>query len=134
LRGLRSWVGFRQTGVEYERQARHAGHTKYNLLRLVRLALDGLVSFSHLPLRIASSMGFVVSTISMALALYYLVLRLMGSREPAGFAALIIAVLFLGGVQLITIGIMGEYVGRIFDEVKNRPVYIALQEEGFGRT
>lgn len=133
LRGLRSWVGFRQTGVEYERQARHAGRTKYNLWRLIKLAVDGLVSFSYLPLRIASSLGFVVSTISLTVGLYYLVLRLMGSREPAGFAALIVAVLFLGGVQLITIGIMGEYVGRIFDEVKERPVYIPLEEEGFDR-
>ena len=130
LRGLRSWVGFHQTGVEYERQVRHAGRTKYNFWRLVKLAVDGLVSFSYLPLRIASSLGFVVSFLSMIAGFYYLVLRLSGSREPAGFAAVIVAVLFLGGVQLITIGIMGEYVGRIFDEVKNRPVYVALEEEG----
>ena len=131
LRGLRSWVGFRQTGVEYERQARYAGRTKYDFWRLTRLAVDGLVSFSFLPLRIASSIGFLVSVVSMIVAFYYLVLRLSGSQEPAGFAAIIVAVLFLGGVQLITIGIMGEYVGRIFDEVKSRPVYIVLEEEGF---
>ena len=130
LRGLRSWVGFRQIGVEYERQARYAGRTKYDFWRLMRLAVDGLVSFSFLPLRIASSIGFLVSVVSMIVALYYVVLRLSGSGEPAGFAAIIVAVLFLGGVQLITIGIMGEYVGRIFDEVKKRPVYIVLEEEG----
>jgi dolichol-phosphate mannosyltransferase len=96
--------------------------------------VDGLVSFSFLPLRIASSIGFLVSIASMLVAFYYLVLRLSGSQEPAGFAAIIVAVLFLGGVQLITIGIMGEYVGRIFDEVKNRPVYLVLEEEGFDRT
>jgi dolichol-phosphate mannosyltransferase len=134
LRGLRSWIGFRQTGVEYERQARYAGRTKYDFWRLMRLAMDGLVSFSFLPLRIASSIGFLVSVVSMIVAFYYVVLRLSGSREPAGFAAIIVAVLFLGGVQLITIGIMGEYVGRIFDEVKNRPVYIVLEEEGFDGT
>jgi glycosyltransferase involved in cell wall biosynthesis len=134
LRGLRSWVGYRQIGVEYERQARYAGHTKYDFWRLARLAVDGLVSFSFLPLRIASSIGFVISVVSMIVALYYLVLRLSGNQEPAGFAAVIVAVLFLGGVQLITIGIMGEYVGRIFDEVKSRPVYIVLEEEGFDRT
>jgi dolichol-phosphate mannosyltransferase len=131
LRGLRSWVGFRQIGVEYERQARYAGHTKYSFWHLARLAVDGLVSFSFLPLRIASSIGFVASVTSILAGIYYLVLRLSGSQEPAGFAAIIVAVLFLGGVQLITIGIMGEYVGRIFDEVKERPVYISLEKEGF---
>jgi dolichol-phosphate mannosyltransferase len=130
LRGLRSWVGYRQIGVEYERQARHSGQTKYGFWSLTRLALDGLVSFSFLPLRIASSIGFLVSVVSMLVAFYYLVLRLSGSQEPAGFAAIIVAVLFLGGVQLITIGIMGEYVGRIFDEVKSRPVYIIQEQRG----
>lgn len=131
LRGLRSWVGFRQIGVEYERQARFAGRPKYNFWKLVRLAVDGLVSFSYLPLRIASSLGFLTSLGSLVAGLYYLVLRLAGHREPSGFAAIVISVLFLGGVQLITIGIMGEYVGRIFDEVKSRPVYIAHEKEGF---
>ncbi len=131
LRGLRSWVGFRQTGIEYDRQARQAGRTKYGFWKLVRLAVDGLVSFSYLPLRVASGVGLVASLVSLPVGLYYLILRLLGHREPAGFAAIVISVLFLGGVQLITIGIMGEYVGRIFDEVKNRPVYIALEKEGF---
>jgi dolichol-phosphate mannosyltransferase len=133
VRGLRSWVGFRQTGVEYDRQARYAGRTKYGFWGLTRLAVDGLVSFSYLPLRIASSLGFVVSILSLLVAIYYLILRLSGHREPAGFAALIVAVLFLGGIQLITIGIMGEYVGRIFEEVKHRPVYIVREEEGLPR-
>jgi glycosyltransferase involved in cell wall biosynthesis len=131
LRGLRTWVGFRQTGVPYERQARHAGRSQYDFWKLIRLAVDGLVSFSYLPLRVASSLGFVVSFLSLLVGLYYLVLRLAGHREPAGFAGIIIAVLFLGGVQLITIGIMGEYVGRIFDEVKERPIYIVAEREGF---
>jgi glycosyltransferase involved in cell wall biosynthesis len=131
VRGLRTWVGFRQTGVAYERAARHAGRSQYDFWRLVRLAVDGLVSFSYLPLRVASSLGFAVSFLSLLVGLYYLVLRLAGHREPAGFAGIIIAVLFLGGVQLITIGIMGEYVGRIFDEVKERPIYIVAEKEGF---
>ena len=130
LRGLRTWVGFRQTGIEYERQVRHAGSTQYGFWKLVRLAVDGLVSFSYIPLRVASSVGFVVSLGSLMVGLYYLILRLAGHREPAGFAGIIISVLFLGGVQLITIGIMGEYVGRIFDEVKDRPVYIVSEMEG----
>jgi dolichol-phosphate mannosyltransferase len=131
LRGLRTWVGFRQTGIEYERQVRYAGRTQYGFWRLVRLAVDGLVSFSYVPLRVSSTVGFLVSLGSLVVGLYYLILRLAGHREPAGFAGIIIAVLFLGGVQLITIGIMGEYVGRIFDEVKDRPVYIVSEEEGF---
>jgi glycosyltransferase involved in cell wall biosynthesis len=131
LRGLRGWVGYRQTGVEYERQARYAGRAKYGFWQLVRLAVDGLVSFSYLPLRIASSIGLIASGGSLLVGLYYLIVRLAGIREPAGFAAIVVSVTFLGGVQLITIGIMGEYVGRIFDEVKNRPVYIASEEEGF---
>jgi glycosyltransferase involved in cell wall biosynthesis len=131
LRGLRSWVGFRQTGVEYDRQVRYAGRTKYDFWKLLRLAVDGLVSFSYLPLRIASSIGMLVSLGSLLAGTYYLIMRLSGHREPSGFAAIVISVLFLGGVQLITIGIMGEYVGRIFDEVKNRPVYIAHEKEGF---
>jgi len=131
VRGLRTWVGFRQAGVEYERQARHAGRSQYGFWQLVRLAVDGLVSFSYVPLRIASTVGFFVSLGSLLVGLYYLALRLAGHREPAGFAGIIISILFLGGVQLITIGIMGEYVGRIFDEVKHRPVYIVSEKEGF---
>ncbi len=131
LRGLRTWVGFRQIGVEYERQVRHAGNTQYSFWKLVRLAVDGLVSFSYIPLRVSSTVGFVVSLGSLVAGLYYLILRLAGHRDPAGFAGIIVAVLFLGGVQLITIGIMGEYVGRIFDEVKDRPTYIVSELEGF---
>lgn len=131
LRGLRSWVGYRQTGVEYERQERYAGQPKYGFWQLLRLAVDGLVSFSFLPLRIASTIGFIASGGSLLVGLFYLIVRLTGFRDPPGFAAIVVSVTFLGGVQLITIGIMGEYVGRIFDEVKNRPVYIAAEEEGF---
>jgi dolichol-phosphate mannosyltransferase len=131
VRGLRTWVGFRQTGVPYDRQARHAGRSQYNFWKLLRLAVDGLVSFSYVPLRVASTMGFVVSLGSLVVGLYYLILRLAGHRDPAGFAGIIISVLFLGGVQLISIGIMGEYVGRIFDEVKSRPIFIVAEKEGF---
>jgi len=131
VRGLRTWVGFRQTGVEYERQARQGGRSQYSFWKLVRLAVDGLVSFSYVPLRVASTLGFVVSLGSLLAGLYYLALRLAGHREPAGFAGIIISVLFLGGMQLVTIGIMGEYVGRIFDEVKHRPIYIVSEKEGF---
>jgi glycosyltransferase involved in cell wall biosynthesis len=130
VRGLRTWVGFRHTGIEYERQARFSGRSQYNFWKLVRLAVDGLVSFSYVPLRVASLAGFVVSLGSLLVAIYYLVLRLGGQRDPAGFAAIIISVLFLGGIQLVTIGIMGEYIGRIFDEVKHRPSYVVSEKEG----
>jgi polyisoprenyl-phosphate glycosyltransferase len=131
VRGLRTWVGFRHTGIEYERQARYAGRSQYGFWKLVRLAVDGLVSFSYVPLRVASAAGFAVSLGSLLVAVYYLALRLGGHRDPAGFAAIIISVLFLGGIQLVTIGIMGEYIGRIFDEVKHRPSYVVSEKEGF---
>ena len=131
MRGLRTWVGFRHTGIEYERQARYAGRSQYGFWKLVRLAVDGLVSFSYVPLRVASAAGFVVSLGSLLVAVYYLILRLQGQRDPAGFAAIIVSVLFLGGIQLLTIGIMGEYIGRIFDEVKHRPSYVVSEREGF---
>lgn len=124
VRGIRSWVGLRQVGLPYDRHARHAGDAKYTLGRLVLLALDGFVSFSHVPLRIASMMGLVVSVLSVALAAYYFVKKLAFGLSPPGFATLVVAVFFLAGVQLVTIGVVGEYVGRIFDEVKRRPLYV----------
>lgn len=131
LRGLRSWVGFRQVGLAYERDRRFAGSSKYTFGRLVKLALDGLVSFSDLPLRLASFLGFGVAGVSILLGLYYLAKRLISGLGPAGFPTLIIAMLFLGGAQLITIGILGEYIGRILDEVKQRPLYIVEEVIGF---
>jgi dolichol-phosphate mannosyltransferase len=124
VRGIRSWVGLRQVGLPYERQARYAGRPKYTLRRLVALALDGLVSFSHAPLRVASLLGFAISGGALLLALFYFAKRLMVGLEPRGFATLIVAILFLAGIQIIAVGVVGEYVGRIFDEVKRRPLYV----------
>ncbi len=124
VRGLRSWIGLRQTGLAYERQARNAGQPKYTFSRLVYLALDGLVSFSFLPLRLITLLGFGVSALSILLAIGYTIQKLTIGLSPPGFATTIVAILFLAGMQLITIGVIGEYVGRIFEEVKRRPLYI----------
>ncbi len=127
VRGIRSWVGLDQVGLAYERHARHAGKPKYTFSRLIYLALDGLVSFSILPLRIITVMGFVVSAISILLAIIYTIQKLTIGLSPPGFATLTVAIFFLTGIQLITLGVIGEYIGRIFDEVKRRPLYVVRQ-------
>ena len=132
VRGIRSWVGLDQIGLEYERQARYGGQVKYSYRRLVYLALDGLISFSFVPLRMITITGFVVSLVSIVLAVIYFVQRLTVGPNPLGFATTIVAVLFLSGMQLITLGVIGEYVGRIFEEVKRRPLYVVRQVTGKG--
>ncbi len=127
LRGIRSWVGLNQIGIPYERAAREAGQAKYTFTRLLLLALDGFVSFSHAPLRIASLVGLGISLFSFLMAIVYSAQRLTLGLNPPGFATLVVAVFFLAGIQLITIGVMGEYIGRIFDEVKQRPRYVVRQ-------
>ncbi|MBI1881132.1 MAG: glycosyltransferase family 2 protein [Chloroflexi bacterium] len=131
MRGLRSWTGFRQIGVVYERDARFAGETKYSLQKLVNLALGGFISFSYLPLRLAAMLGFVISGLSIILATYYLIQKLTIGIGLPGFATTVVLVSFLGGVQLVTIGIVGEYIGHILDEVKHRPTYVASRVLGF---
>lgn len=125
VRGIRSWVGFRQVGVPYERQTRHAGTPKYTLRKLIYLALDGLVSFSHMPLRIITLLGFTVSLLSFLVALFYFIKKLTIGVGVAGFTTLVVSIFFLAGIQLMTIGVIGEYIGRISDEVKHRPLYVA---------
>ncbi|NOZ04953.1 MAG: glycosyltransferase family 2 protein [Chloroflexi bacterium] len=127
IRGIRSWVGLRQIGLSYERQSRYAGRPKYTLGRLALLALDGLVSFSHTPLRLASLLGVSISALSFLLAGFYFVKKLTTGLSPPGFATLVVSIFFLAGIQLITIGVMGEYIGRVFDEVKQRPLYVVRQ-------
>ena len=126
VRGLRTWLGFRQTGIEYERAERYAGSSKYGMAKLVGLAFDGLVSYSFLPLRLVSNMGLVVSATALSYMVYLLVGRLLlGHTTPvSGWVSTVVIVLFIGGVQLLSLGIIGEYVGRIFDEVKMRPRYV----------
>jgi glycosyltransferase involved in cell wall biosynthesis len=131
LRGLRAWAGFRQTSLEYERDARYAGETKYTLPKLFRLALDGLLSYSFVPLRLAFVVGAIVSLGSFALAAVYFFQRIFSDNPiPRGFTTIAVLVLFLGGVQLLTIGIIGEYLGRIYDEVKRRPEFVVRETFG----
>lgn len=127
VRGIRSWIGLDQVGLAYERHARHAGRPKYTFRRLVYLALDGLVSFSYLPLRMISLLGLAVSLLSIVLAAFYTIQKLFFELNPPGFATLVVSIFFLAGIQLVTIGVIGEYVGRIFDEVKRRPLYVVRQ-------
>jgi len=124
VRGIRSWVGLDQIGLAYERQARYAGKPKYTFTRLMILALDGLISFSYVPLRAITVLGFGISLVSMILAIGYAIQKLTIGLNPPGFATTVVAIFFLAGVQLLTIGVIGEYVGRIFEEVKNRPLYV----------
>jgi glycosyltransferase involved in cell wall biosynthesis len=123
LRGMTVWVGYTQAAVPYRRDARYAGETKYTLSRMVKFSLDAISSFSHRPLQLATFFGFAISTVAFALIPVVVGLRLAGSYLP-GFGSITIAVLLLGGIQLIAIGIIGEYVGRIYDEVKGRPLYL----------
>jgi len=124
VRGLLTWVGLRQTSVHYVREGRAAGKSKYSLTRLVRLGLDGITSFSNVPLKLASCLGFVISFICLAYAAYIFVAKLVYGLHPVGYASLIVAILFVGGVQLIAIGILGEYIGRLYEEAKRRPLYV----------
>lgn len=123
LRGMTVWVGFTQTAIRYQRDARYAGETKYPLRKMLRFSLDAISSFSHLPLQLSTYLGFLFSGIAFLAIPVVIVLRLLGSYLP-GFGAITIAILMLGGIQLIAIGLIGEYVGRIYDEVKRRPLYI----------
>lgn len=122
LRGLVSWVGFNQVGIEYDRDARFAGETKYPLSKMLRFAIDGITSFSEVPLRVATYFGFFVSAFAFIYAIVVLIRKFAHLNTP-GYTSLMLAILFLGGVQLITIGILGEYVGRIYDQSKQRPLY-----------
>jgi glycosyltransferase involved in cell wall biosynthesis len=131
LRGMVSWVGYRQVAVLYERAPRFAGTSKYPLLRMLRFALDGVLSFSHAPLRLATLMGFAAMSLAFAGIVYAVLLRIYTHDWVRGWASIFVAVLFLGGVQLVTIGIIGEYIGRIYDEVKHRPLYFVQERLGF---
>jgi len=127
LRGLSAWVGYKTIGVPYKRAARFAGKTKYPLKKMVKLALTAVTSFSYMPLQIAMVFGFISAGISILAIPIVIVLRLIGTQFFFGQATTLIAVLFLGGVQLICLGILGEYVGRIYDEAKGRPLYITSE-------
>jgi polyisoprenyl-phosphate glycosyltransferase len=126
MRGLSSWVGFRQEALQYERQERYAGETKYPLSKMIRFSMDAITSFSHVPLELATSFGFFLAGISLIGIIIAALLRIF-TGAIVGQASTLILVLFLGGIQLIFLGIIGEYLGRIYDEVRSRPLYIVRE-------
>ncbi|GCE10982.1 glycosyltransferase family 2 protein [Tengunoibacter tsumagoiensis] len=130
MRGLSVWVGFRQEAVQYDRQERFAGTTKYPLKKMIRFSMDAITSFSHLPLQLATTFGFVLAGISLVGIIIAIILRIF-TDAIVGQASTLILVLFLGGVQLIFLGIIGEYLGRIYDEVRARPLYVVHHTLGF---
>ena len=127
LRGMRSWIGFRQIGIDVERDARFAGESSYTAMKLLRLAFDGMFAFSIVPLRAAAVVGALAMLLSSIFALYSLVARLFFDQAPRGFTSLILIVSFLSGVNLLFLGVIGEYVGRVYEEVKRRPHYVLDQ-------
>ncbi|AOY82452.1 glycosyltransferase family 2 protein [Moorena producens JHB] len=132
VRGLRSWVGLRQTSVSYVRDPRFAGEIKYTIHKSLALAVDALVSFSKVPLRMATYLGLLATAIALLMAGLVLYWRIFQLDSPVtGFATIMIAIFFLGAVQLVSIGILGEYVGRIYEEVKGRPLYVLSEVRGF---
>jgi dolichol-phosphate mannosyltransferase len=133
IRGMVGWVGFRQTGLSYHRQRRAAGESKYPMAKMLRFAIDGITSFSVFPLRLATWFGFSAALVAMLLALWALAARIFTTQWVPGWAALFIAVVFMGGVQLIALGVIGEYVGRTYLEAKRRPLYFVAHSAGFGR-
>jgi len=132
VRGMFGWIGFRQTGVSYVRPGRFAGQTKWPLSKLVRLAFDGIISFSTAPLRMVLQLGFLVSVASFAAGIVAIFIKLSGMYAISGWASITVLMSFIGGVQLTVLGVMGEYVGRIYEEVKQRPLYLVRDLRGFG--
>jgi glycosyltransferase involved in cell wall biosynthesis len=128
LRGMAAWVGFKQVGVPYKRAARFAGETKYPFSKMFRLAVNAITSFSYFPLQMATYVGFIAAGLGIIAIPVVVVVRLAGNHGFLGQASTLVAVLFLGGVQLISLGVLGEYVGRLYDESKGRPLYIVSRE------
>lgn len=131
VRGMVSWVGFKQIALPYRRAERFAGESKYPLRKMMRFATDGLLSFSTKPLQMSIAMGFICSSLALLGVVYALFFRLLTDRWVEGWTALMLAVLIIGGVELISIGILGGYVGRIYNEIKNRPLYVVQEYQGF---
>jgi dolichol-phosphate mannosyltransferase len=127
-RAMTAWVGFKQIGVAYKRSARQAGETKYPFRKMFRLAINAVTGFSYFPLQLATYFGFICALLAILAIPLVIYLRLSGRGELSGQATTLIAVLFLGGVQLISLGILGEYIGRLYDEAKNRPLYVLREE------
>jgi dolichol-phosphate mannosyltransferase len=131
MRGLVGWMGMERATITYARDARLAGDTKYPLRKMIRLATDGIISFSTLPLHVATFMGVCAAGLGFIYALYAIVMKLTGNYLVPGWASIMVAIFFVGGVQLITLGVIGEYMGRVYDEVRSRPLYLIKDARGF---
>ncbi|CAM4077374.1 MULTISPECIES: glycosyltransferase family 2 protein [Bacillus cereus group] len=127
IRGMMSWVGFRQTYVEYERDERFAGETKYPLKKMIKFASDGIIAFSTKPLRIVMTLGLLSVLVSIIVLLYTITVKIIGSGTQTGWASIMVAITFFSGIQLLGLGIVGQYIARIYDESKNRPIYIVKE-------
>jgi glycosyltransferase involved in cell wall biosynthesis len=134
VRGMFSWIGLQQTGVTYTRQERFAGETKYPHRKMLAFAATGVISFSSAPLRAALNLGFIVSGLSFALAIWSLIVKLSGLYDVPGWTSIVVVTTFIGGIQLIVLGVIGEYIGDIHDEVKRRPLYVVSELENFTQT
>lgn len=131
MKGLFAWVGFKQVGIEYDRQPRHQGKTKWNYWKLWNFALDGITLFSTFPLRLWSYVGIIISLFSFGFASFLVIRTFVHGKDVPGYASIMVAVLFLGGLQLISLGVIGEYLGRVYAETKRRPLYIINESYGF---
>ena len=131
VRGMFSWIGLDQAGVVYTRHERFAGETKYPLRKMLRFGITGVISFSSAPLRAALNIGFIVSLVSFALAIWSVIVKLSGLYEVPGWTSIVVVVTFIGGIQLIILGVIGEYIADIHDEVKRRPLYVVSELENF---
>lgn len=134
VRGMFSWVGFRQTGVPYVRDARNAGETKYTLRKMVKFAADGIIGFSTAPLRLALATGLFLAAASVCYGVIAICLKLAGFQIVPGYTSLLVTITFLSGIQLTMIGMVGQYVARIYDEVRHRPLYVVRETDGFAPT
>ncbi len=132
VRGMFSWVGFRQAGVPYDRDPRHAGKSKYSLRKMLRLAVNGIIGFSTAPLKLAMSAGFLLAVASVLYGLVAIALKLAGVHIVPGYTSLLVAVTFLSGIQLTVMGMVGQYVARVYDEARGRPLYLIREARGFG--
>ena len=133
VRGVRAWMGFKQTGLVYERDGRFAGKPKYNFASLLKLSYDGIISFSRKPLQMASYLGISLTLLSFMGIIYLILMRIFGGVAPWGWTSIVVIIVFVGGVQTMMIGIIGEYLARIYDEVKGRPHYLERSSHNMGK-
>ncbi len=131
MKGIFAWVGYKQTSILFDREPRYQGQTKWNYWKLWNFAIDGITSFSFLPLKVWTYVGLIIALVSLVYASFLILRTIIFGIDVPGYASLMVAVLFLGGIQLLTLGIIGEYIGRVYEEVKGRPLYLARDCYGF---